>query len=220
VINQHLTSLAVALQAVDAEVPRLQGWATTTVSAFRAGGQLLVCGDGGSAEQAQHLASRLSATDDDRPALARVTLLATGAPAAAGPTPAGDKPAAAQAGGLAGQIRAAGSAGDILLIVSAAGASPELAAGAVTAREQGMTAWALTGPAPNPVAQACDDAVAVPAAAVVTAEEVHLAAIHIFCAAVDSAVRDAARAETPSERPSPAAGGTSRARPWQPQVAS
>ena len=58
------------------------------------------------------------------------------------------------------------------------------------AAEIGMTAWALTGPGPNPLADACAEAITVESPVTCTVQEVHLAAIHIMCAAVDAAVRD------------------------------
>jgi D-sedoheptulose 7-phosphate isomerase len=189
-INHHLTSLAVALQAVDTQTPRLQSWGATAATVLLGGGRLLACGTGGSEAQAEHLASTLARPEDDRPALAASALTAPPAPSATG----------ADVGhggsGLGRQIREVGRRGDILLCICAAGGSDDLAACARAAREMGMITWALTGPGPNEVGAACADAVAVRASTVSTAEEVHLAAIHIFCAAVDSAIRDAARART------------------------
>jgi D-sedoheptulose 7-phosphate isomerase len=195
VINHHLTSLAVALQDVDAQAPRLQSWGSKAASVLAGGGRLLACGLGGSAAQAQHLVARLDQPDDDRPSLAAFALPVVRAPRGGGGL--GDA-------ALIDQVRALGRPGDILLCVCAAGDGDDLVAAATTAADLGLTTWALTGPEPNPVAAACSEAVTVPAAAVSTAEEVHLAAIHIFCAAVDSAVRDRLPAEA-AARPNPEA---------------
>jgi D-sedoheptulose 7-phosphate isomerase len=59
---------------------------------------------------------------------------------------------------------------------------------AKAAHEIGMTAWALTGPAPNTLAAVCDDAIAVEAPSMATVQEVHLAVIHALCAVVDDAL--------------------------------
>ena len=48
---------------------------------------------------------------------------------------------------------------------------------------------ALTGPGPNPLVSVCDEAITVDAPAVCTVQEVHLAAIHMLCAAVDAVIR-------------------------------
>ncbi len=53
----------------------------------------------------------------------------------------------------------------------------------------GATSWALTGPGPNALAQACADAVCLlgDTAAV---QEMHLAALHVLCRAVEQVVAD------------------------------
>jgi D-sedoheptulose 7-phosphate isomerase len=179
VINYHLTTLAVALQDLDADAPRLQSWGTNAASVLLSGGRLLTCGAGGSAEQARHLAANLARRDDDRPPLAAMALAA-------------EFPGAADA--LAVQVRALGRPGDLLFCLSDGSSSDEVVAAVAAASEIGMAAWALTGPVPNPVAAVCADSIAVSATSVSTAHELHLAAIHVFCTAVDSAVRDALRA--------------------------
>jgi D-sedoheptulose 7-phosphate isomerase len=84
--------------------------------------------------------------------------------------------------------------GDVLLCLSATAADEETAAAAAAAGAAGVKTWALTGQAPNAVASACTEAVCVDAVARSTIEEVQVAAIHIFCSAVNAAVRDAIRA--------------------------
>ena len=45
--------------------------------------------------------------------------------------------------------------------------------------------WAFTGPCPNPLAQAADQALAVESAAPTAVQEVHLVAVHALCSAVE-----------------------------------
>ena len=67
-----------------------------------------------------------------------------------------------------------------------------LAAGAA-ARAGGIAAWCLTGPAPNPLANACDEAVCVyPAGAralslTATVREAHQVALQLICLSFDAA---------------------------------
>jgi D-sedoheptulose 7-phosphate isomerase len=91
-------------------------------------------------------------------------------------------------------VRAHGRVGDLLVCLSTSGRSPNVIAAAQAAAEIGMTAWALTGPGPNPLADACAEAITVDVPVTSTVQEVHLAAIHIMCAAVDAAVRDGLQA--------------------------
>jgi D-sedoheptulose 7-phosphate isomerase len=51
-----------------------------------------------------------------------------------------------------------------------------------------MRTWGLTGCAPNPLADVCDEAVAVDAATTATVQEVHLVLVHLLAGAVDVAL--------------------------------
>ena len=61
-------------------------------------------------------------------------------------------------------------------------------AAADRARSLGIRVWAMTGPAPNPLAGMADDAICVAAADTATVQEVHLVAIHALCDALDAEV--------------------------------
>jgi D-sedoheptulose 7-phosphate isomerase len=170
VIDRHLISLAIALQHIDDDVPKLQAWGRAAASELAAGGRFFACGAGTSAQQARHLVSELVSPEDERPPLAAATL-----PVSSG-------------------AHDDCQATDVVLYLSATAADEGIAAAAAEAGELGVTSWALTGPAPNALAASCADAIAVGAAESSTVEEVHLAAIHILSAALNSAVRDAIRA--------------------------
>lgn len=178
-IDRHLISLATALQRIDHDVPSLQIWGRAAASALAAGGRLFACGAGTSAQHARHVVAELAGPEDDRPPLP-VAALSTDS-----------------------HVLDVCQAGDVMLCLSAIGVDEGVAAAAVEAGELGVTTWGLTGPAPNAVAAACADAVCVDAAATTTVEEVQLAATHIFCAALNSAVRDAVRAGQRMPEPHP-----------------
>lgn len=59
---------------------------------------------------------------------------------------------------------------------------------AAAGRRGGLTVWALTGRAPNPLAGAADDAVAVDAADGAVVQELHLVAVHVLCEAFDDSL--------------------------------
>jgi D-sedoheptulose 7-phosphate isomerase len=84
-------------------------------------------------------------------------------------------------------VQAHGRRGDVLVVLSTSGRSPNLVAAVEAARRCGMTTLALTGPAPNPLATAADDALAVDAHTTATVQEVHQVVVHLVCAAVDAA---------------------------------
>jgi D-sedoheptulose 7-phosphate isomerase len=76
----------------------------------------------------------------------------------------------------------------VLIALSTSGASRNVISAAKAAHEVGMTAWALTGPAPNTLAALCDDAIAVEAPSSATVQEIHLAIVHAVCIAIDDAL--------------------------------
>ncbi|MBV9318446.1 MAG: phosphoheptose isomerase, partial [Mycobacterium sp.] len=53
------------------------------------------------------------------------------------------------------------------------------------AQEMGVTTWALTGPAPNPLLAMSDDAICVEAGSTATVQEIHLLLVHCLCMALD-----------------------------------
>jgi D-sedoheptulose 7-phosphate isomerase len=53
------------------------------------------------------------------------------------------------------------------------------------AQEAKVTTWALTGPAPNPLAAMSDDAICVEAPSTATVQEMHLVLVHGLCMAID-----------------------------------
>jgi fructoselysine-6-P-deglycase FrlB-like protein len=78
----------------------------------------------------------------------------------------------------------------VLIALSTSGRSPNVLAAARAAHECGLTVWGLTGPAPNPLADLCDEVVAFDAERTSTVQELHLVAIHVLCGAVDAVVAE------------------------------
>jgi phosphoheptose isomerase len=77
----------------------------------------------------------------------------------------------------------------VLVAFSTAGGDRELLRTVERANRIGMVTWAFTGPAPNPLAEACDEALACPGASAATVQEAHLVAIHLLCGAIDRCAR-------------------------------
>ena len=178
----HLVAHVRAVIELVAETPRLECWGERLGAELLAGRRLLVAGNGGSAAQAQHLTGELVGRYRvERQALSAIPLLADAASLTAVANDYG------WADVFARQVRAHGRAGDMLLLLSTSGESANLLEAACSARSLGLRVWALTGPAPNSLASAADDAIAVSGSTAVV-QEAHLVAIHLLCAAVDSAV--------------------------------
>jgi D-sedoheptulose 7-phosphate isomerase len=182
-MSDHLDRLVQAIGAAVGLDDAVSGWGRHLAGVLSSGGRLLACGNGGSAAQAQHLTAELSGRYRvDREPLSAIALSAE----TAALTAIGNDYGFDQA--FARQVRAHGRLGDVLMLLSTSGRSQNLIEAAKAAREAGMTTWALTGPAPNPLAGACDDAVAITADRSATVQEIHLACVHMLCASVDAAL--------------------------------
>jgi phosphoheptose isomerase len=180
---RHLDVLRRTLDAFEAEVPRLERWALHLAEALGAGGRLLAAGNGGSAAEAQHLTAELVGRyRDDRRPYSAIALHAESSTVTAVANDYGLETVFAR------QVEAHGRRGDVLIALSTSGRSANLLRAVDAATRLGMGTWALTGPGPNPLADCCDDAVAVEAASAATVQECHLVAVHLLCAAFDVAV--------------------------------
>ncbi len=179
----HLAALRGALASLEAEVGRIDGWGRLLAGVLRGGGRLLAVGNGGSAALAQHLTSELVGRyRDDRLAFSALALHCEGSSFTSITNDYGADEAFAR------QVRAHGRAKDVLVALSTSGRSQNVLAAVEAAREREMHTWALTGRAPNPLADRCDEAVCVDAPATATVQEVHQVVVHLMCAAVDCAV--------------------------------
>jgi phosphoheptose isomerase len=183
----HVAALLRALPGLDTDL--LDHWGSQLADVLAGGGRLLCAGNGGSAAQAQHLTAELVGRyRDDRPALSAIALHAESSSVTAIANDYGYNAVFAR------QVQAHGRPGDVFLGLSTSGRSGNVLAGIEAARNGGLQVWALTGPGPNPIADAADSALAVEAPATATVQEVHQVAVHLLCAAVDLKVG----ADTPS----------------------
>ena len=181
--RDHVRQLIDALEALDDDLDRVEAWGTELAHVLLAGGRLLAAGNGGSAADAQHLTAELVGRyRDDRQPLSAIALHAdTSSMTAIGNDYGYDEV-------FRRQVAAHGRRGDVLVAISTSGSSANVLAAADAARDAGLSVWALTGTAPNPLAGLADDHVAVDAASTATTQEVHGVLIHALCAAVDRVV--------------------------------
>lgn len=182
--REHLAALRDALARMeDIAGTRAASWGCHLAGVLGAGGRLLACGNGGSAAEAQHLTGELVGRFlHDRRPLSAIALHADTSTLTAITNDYGGHESFAR------QVFAHGRSGDVLIALSTSGASRNVVSAAKAAHEIGMTAWALTGPAPNTLAAVCDDAIAVEATSAATVQEIHLAIVHAICIAIDDAL--------------------------------
>jgi D-sedoheptulose 7-phosphate isomerase len=182
-IDSHIGALAQAVNRIGAEAPRLQTWGSRLAEVLTDGGRLLACGNGGSAAEAQHLTAELVGRfREERIPLSAISLHADTSALTAIVNDYGADEMFARG------VRAHGRPGDILVALSTSGTSPNVLGAVKAAHETGLTTWAMAGPAPNPLAAMCDDAICVEASTTATVQEIHLLLVHSLCIALDSAL--------------------------------
>ena len=180
----HLRALAASLGALESERAKVDGWGEWLAERLLSGSRLLAVGNGGSAAEAQHLTGELVGRFlAERRPLSAIPLHADGSSLTAIGNDFGPEEAFAR------QVEAHGRPGDVLVAFSTSGRSGNVLRAVERANRIGMVTWALTGRAPNPLAEACDEALACPGPSTATVQEMHLVAVHLLCGAVDRCVR-------------------------------
>jgi D-sedoheptulose 7-phosphate isomerase len=126
-----------ALAGLEAQVREAGAWCS---DALRAGRKLLICGNGGSAAEAQHLAGELMGRyRDDRRPLAALALTADSALLTCVGNDFGYEDIFAR------QVRALGKPGDVLIVFTTSGTSPNVLRALEAARDIGMRSIAFLG---------------------------------------------------------------------------
>jgi D-sedoheptulose 7-phosphate isomerase len=181
--HDHLEELRAATDRFGPCIERADAWGVRLADVLGRGGRLLAAGNGGSAAQAQHLTAELVGRyRDDRPPYSAICLSAETSSLTA---ICNDYPAEEL---FARQVEAHGRTGDVLALLSTSGTSKNILAAAERGTRAGLQVWAFTGPPPNPLAAAADEALCVDARYTATVQELHLVALHVMCAGFDRAL--------------------------------
>lgn len=148
------------------------GAAAAIIESVRRGGKLLICGNGGSAGDAQHLATEFVSTltvDRRRRAIPAIALTTDTSLITAVANDYGFE------GVFARQVEALGRAGDVLLGISTSGNSANVVRAFELAKEQGLRTIALTGESGGALALQADIQISVPSAVTSHIQEAHIA---------------------------------------------
>ena len=149
-------------------------------SGLQAGKKVLLCGNGGSAADAQHIAAEL---------VGRYEGERRGWPAIALTTDTSALTALSNDYGyeriFARQVEALAGAGDVLIAISTSGNSPNILAAVREARELGCVTIGLTGAGGGELASICDVAVVIPSSRTSRVQEAHITIGHLWCEIVD-----------------------------------
>jgi len=181
---------AARLAADDGALRSIISMAAMTTSALRAGGKLLVAGNGGSAGDAQHIAGEfVSRLMFDRAPLPAIALTTDTSALTAIANDYGYEHVFER------QVLALAKPGDVFLGISTSGRSRNVLRGFEAARAVGAATIGLAGHDGGAMRSLCDLLLEVPADRTALIQQLHITAAHVFCALVEDAMFPRAPAE-------------------------
>lgn len=177
-LSEHLSVIS-EMQKVSQEI--ILECARRLIDTFRSGGKVLICGNGGSAADAQHIATEfVSRYETERVALPSIALTTdTSALTALGNDYGFERI-------FARQVEALARPGDCLIAISTSGNSPNVIAAVMAARKIGASVIGMTGAKGKKLASLCDSCLMVPSERTARIQEAHITVAHIWCEMVDT----------------------------------
>lgn len=168
------------LRMIETMLGDIQGAAKAIAEAFKAGGKVLVFGNGGSAADAQHIAAEfMNRFMIERPPLPAIALTTDSSVL----TSIANDYAFDEI--FSKQVKGLGKKGDIAIGISTSGSSGNVVKAFRAAKKMGIVTIALTGES-GKLAPMADIALAVPSRSTPRIQEAHLAVLHILCDLIDT----------------------------------
>lgn len=151
------------------------------IEALENGGKILLCGNGGSAADSQHIAAELVGRfKRQRNALASIALTT-------------DSSILTSIGNdygfdaiFARQVEGLGQSGDVLIGITTSGGSPNIVKAVEKAKSMSIKTIALVGPKASPLDEIADQTLHVPGNETARVQEGHITAGHIWCDMVEA----------------------------------
>lgn len=186
-----LDSAKVKQNLAETHAESIAALGVTIAKAFFKGNKVLLCGNGGSASDAQHIAAEfMGRFRRERIALPSIALTANG-------------PALTAIGNdysyeyvFERQVRALGRPGDVFIGITTSGRSPNVVAAAKAAKSLGLNTVSLTGSERSPLSEICDIHLGVPSNVTARVQEAHILVCHIACELVDDLLFPEGRQES------------------------
>ncbi|MBO9320523.1 MAG: D-sedoheptulose 7-phosphate isomerase [Roseiflexus sp.] len=180
VIDEIEASIDVKRRTIETQAPMIVAIAERVVETFRRGGKLLLCGNGGSAADAQHIAAEF---------VSRFRRERHGLPAIALTTDTSILTAISNDYGyervFARQVEALGRPGDMVIGISTSGISASVIAAMRAARNGGMATVGFTGASGGTLVDHVDLCLCVPSHNTARIQEVHITVAHTVCEIVE-----------------------------------
>ena len=169
-------------KTIDIMVPDIQEASTLMVNTLKGGGKVLLCGNGGSAADAQHIAAELTGRyKSERKGLPAIALTTdTSALTAISNDYGYDRV-------FDRQVEALANKGDLLIGISTSGNSQNIISALTSAKAAGCQTLGFSGREGGKMNKVCDINLVVPSTDTPRIQEMHILIGHILCQAVDDA---------------------------------
>jgi D-sedoheptulose 7-phosphate isomerase len=184
-LSEHLEAIH---ELLSSQINDIERSGNLILKALKAQKKILLCGNGGSAADAQHIAAELVGRyEQKRQAFPAIALTTDTSALTAVSNDYGYE------GVFARQVEALARAGDVLIAISTSGKSPSVIRAADQARSMGCKVIALTGCTGEPLASHCDVVMLVPSNRTSRVQEAHITIGHLWCEMIDRAVAESGR---------------------------
>jgi D-sedoheptulose 7-phosphate isomerase len=179
-LDQHLDTFNALIRDCSGQIDEC---ARIIVDTVKNGGKILICGNGGSAADAQHIAAEfVGRYETERRALPAIALTTdTSALTALANDYDFERIFSRQVDALAAE-------GDCLIGISTSGNSPNVIAAVMAARRKGCRIIGMTGAKGKKLTALCDAALVVPSERTARIQEAHITVAHIWCEIVDETI--------------------------------
>jgi D-sedoheptulose 7-phosphate isomerase len=176
-LNQHLS---VFQNLIAENTENIKACADLIAETFERGNKILICGNGGSAADAQHIAAEfVGRYETERVALPAIALTTdTSALTALANDYDFERI-------FARQVEALARKDDLLIAISTSGNSPNVISAVMTARQIGCKILGMTGAKGKKLASLCDAALLVPSERTARIQEAHITVAHVWCEIID-----------------------------------
>jgi len=176
-LEEHL---AAGQALLETKLSEIEATGQLICRTLAAGNKILICGNGGSAADAQHIAAELVGRyEQHRRAWPAIALTTDTSALTAVSNDYG------YAEVFARQVEALAVANDLLIAISTSGESANVIHAAIRAREVGCKVIGLTGANGGKLAESCDLTLSVPSDRTARVQELHITIGHLWCEMVE-----------------------------------
>lgn len=180
--NRFNETLEVLTKIKETQTELINEVAKILTESFKSGNKLLICGNGGSAADAQHIAAEFIGKfyKIDRPALPAIALNTNTSIITALANDFGYEMTFSR------QVEGLGQNGDVFITISTSGNSINAIEAAKIAKEKGMKVISFTGEGGGKLAEVSDITIKVPSKNTPIIQNAHISILHIICEIVEN----------------------------------